>query len=74
LPTPKGLTRSFVDAQDADYVKKPSELGFKELGMTPAKMDGITIDYLRSYRSGGYLTNPLAKKENFHEEARVPLR
>lgn len=74
LPTPKGLTRSFVDAQDADYVKKPNELGFKELGMTPAKMDGITIDYLRSYRSGGYLTNPLAKKENFHEEARVPLR
>jgi NADH dehydrogenase (ubiquinone) 1 alpha subcomplex subunit 9 len=74
LPTPKGLTRSFIDAQDADYVKKPHELGFKELGMTPAKMDGITIDYLRSYRSGGYLTNPLAKKENFHEEARVPLR
>ena len=74
LPTPKGLTRSFIDAQDADYVKKPHELGFKELEMTPAKIDGITIDYLRSYRSGGYLTNPLAKKENFHEEARAPLR
>jgi NADH dehydrogenase (ubiquinone) 1 alpha subcomplex subunit 9 len=74
LPTPKGLTRSFIDAQDVDYVKHAKDLGFKELGMVPAKLEGITIDYLRSYRSGGYLTNPLAKKEDFHQEARTSLR
>ena len=74
LPTPKGLTRSLIDAQDVDYVKHAKDLGFKELGMVPAKLEGITIDYLRSYRSGGYLTNPLAKKEDFHQEARTSLR
>ena len=54
LPTPTGLTRSYIDAQSRDYLKHPKSLGFEELGIKPAKLDGVVIDYLRAFRFGGY--------------------
>lgn len=56
MPTPVGLTRSYIDAQTRDYVKQPNSLGFAELGIEPNVLDGYVIDYLRSYRAGGYET------------------
>ena len=54
LPTPTGLTRSYIDAQGADYLKNPKTLGFRDLGITPAKLEGVVVDYLRAYRYHGY--------------------
>jgi NADH dehydrogenase (ubiquinone) 1 alpha subcomplex subunit 9 len=54
LPTPTGLTRSYIEAQSRDYLKHPKSLGFEELGIKPAKLDGVVIDYLRAFRFGGY--------------------
>ena len=54
LPTPTGLTHSYIDAQSRDYLKNPKALGFKELGIAPAKLEGVVIDYLRAFRFGGY--------------------
>jgi NADH dehydrogenase (ubiquinone) 1 alpha subcomplex subunit 9 len=54
LPTPTGLTRSYIDAQSRDYLPNPKALGFEELGIEPAKLDGVVIDYLRAFRFGGY--------------------
>jgi len=54
LPTPTGLTHSYVDAQSMDYLKNPKTPGFKELGIEPAKLEGVVIDYLRAFRFGGY--------------------
>uniref|UniRef100_A0A7R9Y4M6 NAD-dependent epimerase/dehydratase domain-containing protein n=1 Tax=Micromonas pusilla TaxID=38833 RepID=A0A7R9Y4M6_MICPS len=54
LPTPTGLTRSYIDAQGEDYLKDPKSEGFKELGIVPAKLEGVVIDYLRAFRFGGY--------------------
>ena len=54
LPTPTWLTRSYIDAQGEDYLKDPKSEGFKELGIVPAKLEGVVIDYLRAFRFGGY--------------------
>jgi len=56
MPTPLGLTRSYIDAQTRDYVKQPTSLGFADLGIEPNALEGYVIDYLRSYRAGGYET------------------
>ena len=54
LPTPTGLTRSYIDAQAVNYLKNPRTPGFEQLGIKPAKLEGVVIDYLRAYRFGGY--------------------
>ena len=54
LPTPTGLTYSYIDAQGEDYLKPPKALGFEQLGITPAKLEGVVVDYLRAYRYQGY--------------------
>jgi len=55
MPTPVGLTRSYIDAQTRDYVKAEDSLGFSDLGMDPNNIEnGYVLDYLRSYRAGGY--------------------
>ena len=55
MPTPVGLTRSYIDAQTRDYVKAEDSLGFSDLGMDPSNIEnGYILDYLRSYRAGGY--------------------
>jgi len=54
LPTPTGLTHSYVDAQSRDYLKSPKSLGFEALGIEPAKLNGVVLDYLRAFRFGGY--------------------
>ena len=54
LPTPTGLTYSYIDAQSVDYLKNPKSDGFEQLGITPAKLEGVVIDYLRAFRFGGY--------------------
>ena len=38
----------------------PLLVGFKELGIEPVGLEGYVIDYLRSYRSGGYDTGATA--------------
>lgn len=60
LPTPLGLTYSYINAQSCNYLKSPKSLGFKELGIEPVKLEGYVIDYLRAYRSGGYDTGATA--------------
>lgn len=54
LPTPTGLTYSYINAQSVDYLKNPKSDGFKQLGIVPAKLEGVVIDYLRAFRFGGY--------------------
>ena len=55
MPTPVGLTRSYIDAQSRDYVKAPDTLGFSDLGIDPNDIEnGYVLDYLRSFRAGGY--------------------
>jgi len=55
LPTPVGLTRSYIDAQGEDYLKQPDSLGFSDLGIEPNDIEkGYILDYLRSFRAGGY--------------------
>jgi NADH dehydrogenase (ubiquinone) 1 alpha subcomplex subunit 9 len=54
MPTPVGLTRSYIDAQERDYVKQPDSLGFSDLGIKPHALEGYVLDYLRSFRAGGY--------------------
>lgn len=55
MPTPVGLTRSYIDAQTRDYIKAEDTLGFSDLGMEPNNIEnGYVLDYLRSYRAGGY--------------------
>jgi len=55
MPTPVGLTRSYIDAQSRDYVKRADSLGFSDLGIEPNNIEnGYVLDYLRSFRAGGY--------------------
>ena len=54
LPTPTGLTKSYIDAQSVNYLKNPRAPGFEQLGIKPAKLEGVVIDYLRAFRFGGY--------------------
>ena len=54
LPTPTGLTYSYINAQESDYLKNPKSDGFEQLGIVPAKLEGVVIDYLRAFRFGGY--------------------
>jgi NADH dehydrogenase (ubiquinone) 1 alpha subcomplex subunit 9 len=60
LPTPTGLTYSYINAQSVDYLKHPKSEGFKQLGITPAKLEGVVIDYLRAFRFAGYDASPTA--------------
>ena len=32
----------------------PPSAGFESLGVKPRKLEGITLDYLRAFRAGGY--------------------
>jgi NADH dehydrogenase (ubiquinone) 1 alpha subcomplex subunit 9 len=47
-------TRDGVAAMAADYVPPPGAPGLAELGVSAHKLEGLTIDYLRSFRAGGY--------------------
>ena len=33
---------------------EPGSLGFEALNLVPRKLEGINLDYLRVFRSGGY--------------------
>ena len=54
------MTYQYINAQSVDYLKSPKSLGFKELGIVPAKLEGVVIDYLRAHRFGGYDTGSTA--------------
>lgn len=47
-------TSDNVKAMATDYVVPPGALGFESLGVKPRKLEGITLDYLRAFRAGGY--------------------
>jgi len=46
-----------VAGMAVDYVMPPGAPGFAELGITPRKAEGMNLDYIRSMRSGGYLSD-----------------
>lgn len=48
------FTADAVDSMASDYVASGNLPGFEHLGITPSKLEGLTIDYLRAYRAGGY--------------------
>uniref|UniRef100_A0A7S0MX97 NAD(P)-binding domain-containing protein n=1 Tax=Pyramimonas obovata TaxID=1411642 RepID=A0A7S0MX97_9CHLO len=43
-----------VESMASDYVASGNYPGFDHLGITPSKLEGLNIDYLRAYRAGGY--------------------
>lgn len=43
-----------VEMLENDYILTGTQPGFEELGVVPRKLEGLNLDYLRSYRSGGY--------------------
>jgi len=43
-----------IDSMQNDYVASGKLPGFDHLGIAPSKLEGLNIDYLRSFRSGGY--------------------
>ena len=47
-------TTDGVDSFGVDCVPAPGDLGLADLGITPRKLEGIHLDYLRSFRAGGY--------------------
>jgi NADH dehydrogenase (ubiquinone) 1 alpha subcomplex subunit 9 len=53
LPAPMYLADG-IDSFAADYVAPEGALGFADLGIIPRKLEGLNVDYLRSYRAGGY--------------------
>lgn len=57
LPPPiagGSMTVDAIDSMQNDYVASGKLPGFDHLGITPSRLEGLNIDYLRSYRSGGY--------------------
>ena len=47
-------TSDAVRGMAADLVAAPGSLGFEALNLVPRKLEGINLDYLRVFRSGGY--------------------
>jgi len=61
LPVPVSLpiahgsfTVDAVNALEDDYLASGKLPGFRELELEPRKLEGLNVDYLRSYRAGGY--------------------
>jgi len=48
------LTTDFLASLERDYVVPPAANGFQHLGLEPRKLESLQIDYLRSFRAGGY--------------------
>jgi len=53
LPAPM-YTVDGIAAMACDYVAPPGAPGLAELGVAATRMEGLAIDYLRSFRAGGY--------------------
>jgi NADH dehydrogenase (ubiquinone) 1 alpha subcomplex subunit 9 len=47
-------TSDNVKAMAGDFTAPEEALGFEALGIAPRKPQGLNIDYLRSFRAGGY--------------------
>jgi len=55
LPCAHGaFSTDAIRSLESDYVASGKLPGFTELGLEPRKLEGLNLDYLRSYRSGGY--------------------
>ena len=56
-------TTDGIDAFGVDYVPPQGALGLADLGIVPRKLEGLNVDYLRSYRAGGYDLGHTAGRE-----------
>mmetsp|Transcript_5822 Transcript_5822/g.20294 ORF Transcript_5822/g.20294 Transcript_5822/m.20294 type:complete len:373 (-) Transcript_5822:1314-2432(-) len=55
LPASPLLTSEFIDSIESECLPTKDEIdGFAEYSITQRQLNGYTIDYLRTYRAGGY--------------------
>ena len=55
VPTHTMLTANYIDEMATDLVLDGSSLGFEDLGVVPQRIDqGVAIEHVRYWRSGGY--------------------
>lgn len=56
FPTNPMFTVDHIEGLANNYVLNPktTALTFKDLGISPRNLEGLNIDYLRAFRSGGY--------------------
>ncbi|CAI5525311.1 unnamed protein product [Closterium sp. Naga37s-1] len=53
IPSPTMFTLDYINSLSFPHIVSPNALTFKDLGIIPHPLTGLTIDYLFAYRSGG---------------------
>eukprot|EP00239_Pterosperma_sp_CCMP1384_P007743 CAMPEP_0197847278 /NCGR_PEP_ID=MMETSP1438-20131217/5685_1 /TAXON_ID=1461541 /ORGANISM="Pterosperma sp., Strain CCMP1384" /LENGTH=394 /DNA_ID=CAMNT_0043459153 /DNA_START=66 /DNA_END=1250 /DNA_ORIENTATION=+ len=71
LPNKNIFEINFLKSMTEDYTlnRNPTVSTFKDLHIVPRQLEGLNVDYLRSYRSGGYDYGSTAQEQNAKSRA-----